>query len=49
MADALLDACVTRNKEDAVLPPANTLLTPDMHVYASYARRINLWTRNDET
>ncbi len=49
MADALLDAGVTLNKEDAVLPAANTLLTPGIHVYVGYTRRINVRTRNDET
>jgi uncharacterized protein YabE (DUF348 family) len=49
VADALLDAGVTLNKEDVVLPAATTLMTPGMHVYVRYARRITVRTGDDET
>jgi uncharacterized protein YabE (DUF348 family) len=49
VADALLDAGVTLNKEDVVLPVAIALVTPGMHVYVSYARRITVRTGDDET
>jgi uncharacterized protein YabE (DUF348 family) len=48
VADALLEAGITLNKEDAILPPATTLITPSMHVYVSYARRITVRTRDEE-
>jgi uncharacterized protein YabE (DUF348 family) len=49
VADALRDAGVTLNKADVVVPAADTRLTPGMHVYISYARRIRVRTRGDET
>jgi 3D (Asp-Asp-Asp) domain-containing protein len=49
VADALADAGVTLNKADVVVPPADTRLTPGMHVYVTYARRIRVRTARDET
>jgi uncharacterized protein YabE (DUF348 family) len=49
VADALLDAGVTLNKEDVVVPAAITLLTPGMHVYINYASRITVRTGGDDT
>jgi uncharacterized protein YabE (DUF348 family) len=49
IADALLDAGVTLNKADILVPAADKRLTPGMHVYINYARRIRVRTRGDET
>jgi uncharacterized protein YabE (DUF348 family)/3D (Asp-Asp-Asp) domain-containing protein len=48
VADALLDAGVTLTREDVVLPAATALVTPGMHVYVSYARRITVRTGDDK-
>lgn len=49
VADALLDAGATLNKEDVVVPAGDTRLTPGMHVYVNYASRITVRTGGDET
>lgn len=49
VADALLDAGVTLNKEDVVVPTVDTRLTPGIHVYVNYASRITVRTSHDDT